>query len=99
MRLHLNSAAPTPVDTSQGGAQGVAPGASVVQSGATSTARAQQSSGSQDSIAISGPSSAFNRLTTDRASRVEQVAALVRAGSYQVASSTLSSAIVAHSIS
>jgi hypothetical protein len=99
MRLHLNSTTPTPVDTSQGGAQGVAAGASVVPSGAASTSHAQQSSGSQDSIAISGPSSAFNRLTTDRASRLAQVAASVRAGSYQIASSTLSSAIVGHSIS
>ena len=99
MRLHLNSTTPTPADTALGGAQGVAPGASVVPSGAASTSDVQRSSGSQDTIAISGPSSAFNRLTTDRASRVDQVAALVRAGSYQIASSTLSSAIVAHSIS
>jgi hypothetical protein len=99
MRLHLNSTTPPPVDTSQSGAQGVASGSSVVSSGAASTSRAQQGSGSQDSIAISGPSSAFNRLTTDRASRLEQVAASVRSGSYQIASSTLSSAIVAHSIS
>jgi anti-sigma28 factor (negative regulator of flagellin synthesis) len=97
MRLHLNSTTPTPADTAQ--AQGVAPGASVVPSRTASTSDAQRSSGSQDSIAISGPSSAFNRLTTDRASRVEQVAALVRAGSYQISSSTLSSAIVAHAIS
>ena len=95
MRLHLNST--TPADTTQ--AQGVAPGASVVPSRTASTSDVQRTSGSQDSIAISGPSSAFNRLTTDRASRVEQVAALVRAGSYQISSSTLSSAIVAHAIS
>lgn len=99
MRLHLNSTTPTPVDTAHGGAQGVAPGASVVPSGTASTTDAGRSSASQDSIAISGPSSAFSRLTNDRASRVEQVAASVRAGSYQIASSTLSSAIVAHSIS
>ncbi len=99
MRLHLNSATPT-ADTAQGVAQGVAPGASLAPSGAASTTDAQRSSGgSQDSIAISGPSSAFNRLTTDRAVRVEQVAASVRAGSYQIASSTLSSAIVAHATS
>ena len=99
MRLHLNSPAPTPADTAPGGAQGVAQGASVVPSGAASPSDVQRNSGSQDSIAISGPSSAFNRLTTDRASRVEQVAASVRAGSYQISSSTLSSAIVANSIS
>lgn len=98
MRLHLNST-PTPVDTAQSGTQGVAPGASVVSSGAALTSDAQRSSGSQDSIAISGPSSAFNRLTTDRASRVERVAASVRAGTYQITSSTLSSAIVGYSIS
>jgi anti-sigma28 factor (negative regulator of flagellin synthesis) len=99
MRLHLNPTTTTPADTAQGGTQGVARGSSVAPSGAASTSDAQRSSGSQDSIAISGPSSAFNRLTTDRASRVEQVAALVRAGSYQISSSTLSSAIVGHSIS
>jgi hypothetical protein len=99
MRLHLNSTTPAPADTAQVGAQGVAPGASVIPSGTASTSNAQRSSESPDGIAISGPSSAFNRLTTDRTWQVEQVAASVRAGSYQIASSTLSSAIVAHSIS
>jgi hypothetical protein len=94
MRLHLDSTT-TPADPGQA----VAPGASVVSSGAASTSSAQRSSGAQDRIAISEPSSALNRLTTDGAFRVDQVAALVRAGSYQIASSTLSSAIVAHSIS
>jgi anti-sigma28 factor (negative regulator of flagellin synthesis) len=95
MRLHLDSTTPPPADT----VPGVAPGGSVVPSGAASTSDTQRNSRAQDSISISGPSSAFNRLTADRASRVEQVAASVRAGSYQIASSTLSSAIVAQAIS
>jgi hypothetical protein len=52
-----------------------------------------------DSIQISGPSSALNLLSTDRAARIQQLAAEVGNGSYNVPASEVSQAIVGHAVS
>ncbi len=52
--------------------------------------------GGQDSIQISGAASALNRLSTDRAARVQQLASSVQSGSYNVSSSLLAGAMVEH---
>lgn len=52
-----------------------------------------------DSIQISGPSSALNLLSSDRAARLQQLTALVQTGSYNVAGSKVSQAIVGHAVS
>jgi anti-sigma28 factor (negative regulator of flagellin synthesis) len=52
-----------------------------------------------DSIQISGPSSALNLLSTDRAARVQQLTAQVQTGSYNVASPKVSQAIVGYAVS
>src|SRR5580698_3026483 len=52
-----------------------------------------------DSIQISGPSSALNRLSTDRAARVQQLTAQVETGAYNVPASEVSQAIVGHAVS
>jgi hypothetical protein len=51
-----------------------------------------------DSIGISGPSAALGRLAADRASRIQQLTATVRAGTYSVPGSAIGSAIIAQSI-
>jgi anti-sigma28 factor (negative regulator of flagellin synthesis) len=55
--------------------------------------------GTQDSIQISGPSSALNRLATDRVARIAQLTAAVQGGSYQVSASKISNAIVGQATS
>jgi anti-sigma28 factor (negative regulator of flagellin synthesis) len=97
MRLHLNSQASTPADTAQTAPAG-SPG-SISQSASSSQVKASAGSGSQDSIAISGPSSALASLTADRAARIDQITASVHAGTYQISSAALSGAIVAHAAS
>lgn len=67
------------------------------QSASTSSSRVPDSSGSRDSIGISGPSAALGRLSEERSSRVQQLAAAVRGGTYQVSAEALSAAIVAQS--
>jgi hypothetical protein len=52
-----------------------------------------------DSIQISGPSSALNRLSADRAARIQQLTAQVGSGSYNVPASEVSQAIVGHAAS
>ncbi|MDE3196149.1 MAG: flagellar biosynthesis anti-sigma factor FlgM [Acidobacteriota bacterium] len=55
-----------------------------------------QGGGQQDSVAISDISSVLAHSTADRASRVSQIAAAVRGGTYQVTSAAISRALVAH---
>jgi anti-sigma28 factor (negative regulator of flagellin synthesis) len=55
--------------------------------------------GGTDSIQISGASSALNRLSTDRAARIQQLTAQVETGSYNVPASEVSQAIVGHAVS
>jgi anti-sigma28 factor (negative regulator of flagellin synthesis) len=52
------------------------------------------SSGAQDSIQISGASSALSSFSCDRASRIAQLTTAVQNGSYQVSSSAISRAVV-----
>jgi hypothetical protein len=52
-----------------------------------------------DSIQISGPSSARNRLSTDRAARIEQLTAQVGNGSYNVPAAEVGQVIVGHAVS
>jgi anti-sigma28 factor (negative regulator of flagellin synthesis) len=56
-------------------------------------------SGSHDSVAVSGASSAWASSFSDRAARIGQLAAAVQNGTYHVASSAVSQAIVAGAIS
>jgi anti-sigma28 factor (negative regulator of flagellin synthesis) len=66
--------------------------------GADSRRIGSDSSGG-DSIQISGPSSALNRLSTDRAARIEQLTVLVQGGSYQVSSEGVGHSIVEDAVS
>ena len=52
-----------------------------------------------DSIQISGPSSALNLLSSDRAARIQQLTAQVQTGGYNVSSPKVSQAIVGHAVS
>jgi anti-sigma28 factor (negative regulator of flagellin synthesis) len=52
-----------------------------------------------DSIQISGPSTALNSLSADRAARLQQLTAQVQGGSYQVSGSLVSRAIVGDAVS
>ncbi|MGD1070108.1 MAG: flagellar biosynthesis anti-sigma factor FlgM [Bryobacteraceae bacterium] len=89
MRLHLDPATTRPVDTGQATAiAGAAPASTAV--------RGQGNSGSGDSIAISGPSAALSQISSQRAARLESLSAAVGNGTYQVSSSAIGGAIVAH---
>lgn len=52
-----------------------------------------------DSIQISGPSAALNRLGADRTARIQQLTSLVQSGSYQVSGSLVGRAIVDDAVS
>jgi anti-sigma28 factor (negative regulator of flagellin synthesis) len=52
-----------------------------------------------DSIQISGASSALNRLSADRAARIQQLTAQVQDGSYQVSGTLVGRAIVGDAVS
>jgi anti-sigma28 factor (negative regulator of flagellin synthesis) len=55
-------------------------------------------SGTQDSIRISGASSALNRLATDRAAHIQQLTAAVQSGSYSVSGDLVAGAMVANAL-
>jgi hypothetical protein len=83
---------------------GVAGSGETGQAGAVGGARpgSGRSTGSTsggDSIQISGPSSALNRLSADRTARVQQLTALVQGGTYQVPGAQVSRALVDHAAS
>jgi hypothetical protein len=61
--------------------------------------RIQSGSPGTDSIQISGPSSALNRLSADRAVRIQQLTSSVQSGSYQVSGALVGRAIVDHAVS
>lgn len=91
MRIQLDSAVT--------GAESVRPGeieqsAGASGPGAGSRRTGSGVSGAQDSIQISSASSALNRLNCDRAARIQQLAASVQNGSYNVSSSLISGAIL-----
>lgn len=56
-------------------------------------------SGAQDSIQISGASSALNRLDADRAARIQQLTSAVQSGTYNVSASLIAGAMVNHATS
>jgi anti-sigma28 factor (negative regulator of flagellin synthesis) len=95
MRLQLDPALTGNGVTSAGEAGQTAP-AGGSASGSTGV---QGVSSGVDSIQISGPTAALNRLSADRTARIQQLTALVRGGSYQVSSSLVGSAIVNDAVS
>jgi hypothetical protein len=94
MRLQLDTV-PTATGTTRSGESG--PTVPVGGTGADST-RIRGDSSAGDSIQISGPSSALNRLAVDRAARIHQLSALVQSGSYQVSGAQVGRAIVEHAL-
>jgi anti-sigma28 factor (negative regulator of flagellin synthesis) len=92
MRIHLDPAtthpvAAPPVDTSQ---------AASIAAASSTAIRGPGNSASGDSIAISGTSAALSQIANQRAARLESLSAAVSSGAYQVSSSAISGAIVAH---
>jgi anti-sigma28 factor (negative regulator of flagellin synthesis) len=63
-----------------------------------SSGRDSSGSGAQDSIRISGASSALNRLAADRTAHIQQLTASVQNGSYSVSAAAVAGAIVTHSL-
>jgi len=88
MRLQLN--------TSVSNASESAPAAPANGSPSRGGTRVGDSSGSRDSISVSGASAALNALSSQRGSRIQQLSAAVQSGQYGVSSAALSSAIVSH---
>jgi anti-sigma28 factor (negative regulator of flagellin synthesis) len=86
MRLQLDSSVTGAGDAGQAAAVGGA--------GSNSRRVGYGGSGGQDSIQISGASSALNTFSSDRAARIAQLTTAVQNGSYQVSSSAVSRAIV-----
>jgi hypothetical protein len=91
MRLQLDS-------TSAGASGGVGPTAPAGGSGSNSNRIGPGTSGSGDSIEISGASSALNTLAANRAAQILQLTSAVQSGSYQVSSSLVGNVIVEHGI-
>jgi hypothetical protein len=95
MRLQLDTALTGTGVTGAGETgQTVPPG-----SGSGSGSRIGGDSAGGDSIQISGPSSALNLLSTDRAARIQQLTDQVGSGSYNVSSPRVSQAIVGYAFS
>ena len=91
MRLQLDSAL---AGTGVNGASETGQAGSV--GGARASGRVSNASASGDTIQISGPSSALNRLAVDRAARIQQLTAVVQGGNYKVSGADVSHAIVEH---
>ena len=96
MRLQLDSVL-SGADSTKPGAIGQP--AAAGDSGSGAGRIGSSASGTQDSIQISGPSSALNRLATDRVVRIQQLTSAVQGGSYQVSSAKVGRAIVEHATS
>ena len=92
MRLHLD----TPANSAAAHA-GEANQTAAVTAGREGAGPARGNSGG-DSIQLSGPSAILNRMSVDRAQRVQQLAAAVQSGSYDVSASRISNAIVGHAL-
>lgn len=95
MRLQLDSAVTSTGITGPGETGKTAPTGG---SGFDSRRIGGDSAGA-DSIQISGPSSALNRLAADRAEQIQQLTVQVQAGSYNVPGSQVSQAIVGNAVS
>ena len=89
MTLHLDSSVAKSGDPNPVGSPGV-----VSRGGG----RDSLGAGVQDSIRISGASSALNRLATDRAAHIQQLTTAVQNGSYSVSGAAVAGAIVTHAL-
>ena len=94
MRLQLDSAL-----AGTGSARTSETAQAVPAGGAGADSRRIGGDSVSDSIQISGPSSALSQLSNDRAARIQQLTAQVQAGSYNVAGSQVSRAIVGDAVS
>lgn len=95
MRLQLDSSL-TGTDSTRPGEIGHTAATGV--SGAESRRIGSSASGGQDSIQISGASTALNRLNVDRAARMQQLTTAVQSGSYNVPGSRIAGSMVEHAI-
>jgi anti-sigma28 factor (negative regulator of flagellin synthesis) len=87
MILHLDSSVARSGDPNPVGSSGMSlrPGGS-------------NSAGGQDTIKISGASSALTRMASERAARIQQLTSAVQNGAYQVSGATVAKAMVANSL-
>ncbi len=90
MRLHLDTATNNAVTNAGETSQ------SAVVKGSRDAAAQSHGPAGGDSIQLSERSALFNRLSADRAQRIQQLASLVQSGSYEVSSSRISGAIIGH---
>jgi anti-sigma28 factor (negative regulator of flagellin synthesis) len=94
MRLHLDTSNTTAA-TESTSANPALSGTGKANAGlATSGSGGASASGSRDTVAVSGASSAWSASFSDRAARVGQLSAAVRGGTYHVSSSAISQSIV-----
>jgi len=91
MRLQL--------DTTLSGAAGTSHTSQTAGAGPAGSSIRQSQGGSQDSVSISDVSSVVASNAAGRATRVEQICAAIRNGTYQVPSAAISRSIVAHAAS
>ncbi len=91
MRLQLDSAQLSQVDNR--------PADAVSESGQSGRGSSTTAPAGDDSISLSGASNAVSQFATDRSARVQQLAAAVQGGTYQVSSAAVSAAIVGHGLS
>lgn len=96
MRLQLDSSSGNTDPTKAGG---IGQAAALADSGSDSRRIGSSVSGAQDSIQISGASTALNRLATDRTARIQQLTTAVQSGAYQLSSLQVGSAIVEYAAS
>lgn len=75
-----------------------APSSAPVSGSGYDSRRIGGGSTSSDSIRISGPSSALSSMASERTARIQQLTAQVQAGTYDVAGSQISEAIVGHAL-
>src|ERR1019366_746862 len=95
MRLQLDTALTgAGIEGSGDASQTAAAGSS--RAGSSGTSR---NASAADSIQISGPSSALQRLSADRTARLQQLTAMVQGGSYQVSAGNVSRAMVDYAVS
>ena len=96
MRLHLDTGSINNATNNSAAVENISPASKAAQSFGTSRAGGLTSGGgSQDSVAVSGASSAFSASFSDRAARVAQLTAAYQNGSYHVSSAAVSQSIVA----
>ena len=88
MRLEVDSATIRPQDT--GGVTAAGAYGSHSRAGVSNT-------GSSDSAQVSGTSQLLNSLSAERSSRIQQLSAAVRSGTYNVSSAAIGKALIGES--